>query len=69
MRLPQIKTSPYRYVTLPAQGMLCLPPNTRYPPINKSCLYTRTRNCFRFVGFTRPFLQSEGLIYIIYFGA
>ena len=35
MRLPQIKISPYRYVTLPAQGMFCLPPNTRYPPINK----------------------------------
>ena len=35
MRLPQIKISPYRYITLPAQGMLFLPPNPCYPPINK----------------------------------
>ena len=48
---------------------LSAPYNTHSPPINKSCLYTRTRNCFRFVGFTRPFLQSEGLIYIMYFSA
>ena len=42
MRLPQIKIYPYRYITLPSQGMLCLPPNTRYPPINKfSGVYIR----------------------------
>lgn len=34
MRLPQIKISSYRYITLPALGILFLPPNTRYPPIN-----------------------------------
>ena len=33
------------------------------------CFYARNRNGFRFVVLTRPFLQSEGPIYVVYFGA